>query len=42
MKPVTYTIHTNNPLTHDVCRMVLEGDASAITAPWQFGCEERT
>ena len=36
MKQVTYTIHTNNPLTQDVYRMVLEGDTSAITAPGQF------
>ncbi|MBR3504418.1 MAG: dihydroorotate dehydrogenase electron transfer subunit [Clostridia bacterium] len=36
MKQVIYTILENEPLTADVCRMVLAGDNSAITAPGQF------
>ena len=36
MKQVLFTIRENTPLTGDVCRMVLEGDTGAITAPGQF------
>ncbi len=36
MKQSLFTITENTPLTSTVCRMVLEGDTSAITAPGQF------
>ena len=36
MKQSIFTILENKPLTKDVCRMVLEGDTSAITASGQF------
>lgn len=36
MKQSIFTILENKPLTRDVCRMVLEGDTSAITAAGQF------
>lgn len=36
MKQDLFTILENKPLTPDVCRMVLAGDTSAITAPGQF------
>ena len=36
MREVTYTIKENTPLTADVRRMTLAGDARAITAPGQF------
>ena len=36
MIETTYTILENEPLTADVCRMVLRGDNSAFTAPGQF------
>ncbi len=31
-----FTVLANEPLTRDICRMTLEGDTSAITAPGQF------
>ena len=36
MKQSIFTILTNEALTSSVCRMTLEGDTSAITAPGQF------
>lgn len=36
MKQVVFEIRSNRPLTQDICRMVLTGDTSAITAPGQF------
>ena len=36
MKQSIFTILENTSLTRDVCRMVLGGDTSAITAPGQF------
>ena len=36
MKEVIYTVAENTPLTADVYRMRLTGDASDITAPGQF------
>ncbi len=36
MKQAFFTVRENKPLTKDVYRMVLEGHASAITAPGQF------
>ena len=36
MKDSLFTVKENTRLTESVCRMVLEGDTSAITAPGQF------
>ncbi len=36
MKQSLFTVLSNEPLTDSVCRMVLSGDTSAITAPGQF------
>ena len=36
MKQGIFTIVSNQALTESVCKMVLRGDTSAITAPGQF------
>ena len=36
MKEVLFTIKENRPLSPSVCRLVLQGDVSAITRPGQF------
>ena len=36
MKQSLFTIRENIPLTHDIMKMVLEGDTSDITRPGQF------